>query len=160
MRFANALWYLVSSGDSVVGDWFTGTGIDGVRVCQDCSETGPSLYFDVPRFGVGMTIRAVDIAGNLSESGVVISELSAVRLHTGRGDPRRGDGPRCTGFRRRGETRRGDGDNPRCTAWRRRGDPCTRGRRWMLHRPSRGSDADADPGRRRGTFAAHFTIRS
>jgi MYXO-CTERM domain-containing protein len=71
-----AVWYQVTFGDTRLRVWMAQPEIpNAVSICQDCGQFGPSIYWDKFALKVGMTVRAVDNAGNVSAAAVVISEL-------------------------------------------------------------------------------------
>jgi hypothetical protein len=72
-----SVWYHVTDANSTLrAAWIAESQFDyAVSICQDCGEFGPSIYWNRFALQLGMTVRAVDNAGNLSASAVVISEL-------------------------------------------------------------------------------------
>jgi hypothetical protein len=71
-----AVFYRVTFGDATLRAWMTQPEIlNAVSICQDCGQFGPSIYWDQFALKIGMTVRAIDNAGNVSAAGVVISEL-------------------------------------------------------------------------------------
>ena len=72
-----AVFYQITKGDQVIDLWSTQASRNGVRVCQDCGQYGPSIYWNRFKLEQGLTVRAVDLAGNLSAEAVVLDELPA-----------------------------------------------------------------------------------
>ncbi len=67
------VWYRVFRGDTEVVRWLAQSSLGGTVVCQDCGY--PGGYSSAFVLTEGMTIRAVDIAGNVSDQAVAVTGL-------------------------------------------------------------------------------------